>query len=196
MSTFRFYARYALLTYAQCGGLDPFAIVSHIGDLGGECIIGREAHSDGGTHLHAFVDFGRRFQSRRAAVFDVGGFHPNISITKRDPQVHYDYAIKDGDVVAGGLERPAPDANAGVENKHHQIVLAPTRAEFFEAVRDLDPRLLLTSFPSLEKYADWHYRVDPEPYRHDPEYEFDTSQFPELNQWVEDYIGWNATVRG
>ena len=164
--------------------------------MGAECIIGRETHADGGTHLHAFVDFGRRFHSRRASVFDVAGFHPNISITKRNPQIHYDYAIKDGEVVAGGLERPSGDAEAAAPNKHHEICMAPTREEFWEAVRSLDPRLLLTSFHSLERYADWNYRVDPEPYRHNPEYAFDTSGFPELQRWAEEYVGWDASVNG
>lgn len=196
MSAFRFYARYALLTYAQCSTLDPFAVVEHLATMGAECIIGRETHADGGTHLHAFVDFGRRFHSRRASVFDVAGFHPNISITKRNPQIHYDYAIKDGEVVAGGLERPDGNAEPAAPNKHHEICLAPTREEFFESVRSLDPRLLLTSFNSLQAYADWNYRVDPEPYRHDPEHVFDTSRFPELQQWVEKYLGWDASVMG
>ena len=52
--TFRFAAKYGLLTYAQSDGLDPFAIVNHLGDLGLECIVGRELHDDGGTHYHAF----------------------------------------------------------------------------------------------------------------------------------------------
>lgn len=45
---FRFAARFALLTYAQCGDLDPFAVNDHLGSLGAECIVGRENHGDGG----------------------------------------------------------------------------------------------------------------------------------------------------
>ena len=55
--TFNFNARYALLTYSQCGDLDPWAVNEHLGQLRAECIIAREAHADGGNHLHCFVDF-------------------------------------------------------------------------------------------------------------------------------------------
>lgn len=62
MSSFSFNARYALLTYAQCGDLDPFAVSDHFTELGAECIVAREDHADGGTHLHSFVDFGRKYR--------------------------------------------------------------------------------------------------------------------------------------
>ena len=102
--TFNFNAKYVLLTYAQCGDLDPWAVVDHLAELRAECIIGREAHADGGTHLHCFAHFDRKFRSRRADVFDVLGCHPNVSPTYTTPQAGWDYACKDGDIVAGGLQ--------------------------------------------------------------------------------------------
>ena len=102
--TFNFNAKYVLLTYAQCGDLDPWAVVDHLAELRAECIIGREAHADGGTHLHCFAHFDRKFRSRRANVFDVLGCHPNVSPTYTTPQAGWDYACKDGDIVAGGLQ--------------------------------------------------------------------------------------------
>ena len=116
MSTFRFQARYALLTYAQCGDLDPFAVVNHLAELGAECIIGRENHSDGGLHLHAFVDFGRKYRTRNTRAFDVQGCHPNVSPSRGTPEEGFDYAIKDGDVVAG-------DSNDLLEADWLQLVM-------------------------------------------------------------------------
>ena len=104
--TFNFNARYALLTYAQCGDLDGWQVSDHFTELRAECIVAREAHATDGVHLHAFVDFGRKFRSRRSDIFDVGGRHPNISPTHTTPQSGFDYACKDGDIVAGGLGRP------------------------------------------------------------------------------------------
>ena len=101
--TFRFAARYGLLTYAQSGELDPFRVVNHLADLGAECIIGREDHADGGVHLHAFFMFERKFESRNVRVFDVDGCHPNIVRGYGTPEKGWDYATKDGDVVGGGL---------------------------------------------------------------------------------------------
>jgi len=183
MSTFHINARYALITYAQCGSLDPFAVVNHFANHHAECIVGRELHADGGVHLHVFVDFGRKFRSRSATIFDVEGFHPNISPSLGNPGRGWDYATKDGDIVAGGLERPGDNDSNERQDIWAQIIMAPTRDEFFDLVRRHQPRTLATSFVSLEKYADWHYRLDPEPYTHDNSLHFDTSLYPDLDQW-------------
>ena len=100
---FRFQARYALLTYAQCGELDPFRVVEHLGSLRAECIIGRESHVTGGLHLHAFVGWERKFSTRDCRAFDVDGHHPNIVASYGTPESGWDYACKEGDIVAGGL---------------------------------------------------------------------------------------------
>ncbi|AUX80748.1 replication-associated protein [Cattle blood-associated gemycircularvirus] len=186
MSSFNFNARYALLTYAQCGDLDPHEVVCRLAELGAECIIARENHVDGGTHLHSFVDFGRKFRTRRVDTFDVGGHHPNISPSYGTPEKGYDYTIKDGDVVGGGLERPSRASVSKTPDIWAEIILAESRDEFFSLVGSLAPRALCTSFPSLSKYADWKYRVDPEPYRHDPQLGFDLTGAPELSQWSHD----------
>nr|WAE43275.1 MAG: replication associated protein [Cressdnaviricota sp.] len=156
---FRFQARYALLTYSQCGDeLAPDRIVNCLSALAAECIIGRESHEDGGIHLHVFVDFGRKFRSGAVDVFDVDGFHPNISSSYGTPEKGYDYAIKDGDVVAGGLERPSGRGNGKADLVWSEIAAAETRDEFWELCRRLAPKTLLSSFPSLRAYAEWHYR--------------------------------------
>ena len=104
---FRFQAKYGLLTYAQCGDLDPFAVVTRLSELGAECIVGREIHEDGGIHLHAFFSFEKKRNLKNERIFDVEGVHPNIQASYGTPEKGYDYAIKDGDVVGGGLERPS-----------------------------------------------------------------------------------------
>lgn len=193
MPPFQFHARYALLTYPQCDGLDPFQVSDHLSSLGGECIVAREDHRDGGSHLHAFVDFGKPFRSRRTDVFDVGGYHPNISPTKQTPSAGYDYACKDGDICAGGLARP-PDTIPSKSAGYDEIFDAATRDEFFERCREFAPRLLLGSFGSLCKYADWRFRVDPEPYRHDDSLRFNLEPFPELLGWASGALGDQRSV--
>lgn len=188
MSSFHFQARYALLTYPQCGDLDPFAVSDHLSELGAECIVAREAHADGGTHLHAFVDFGSKYRTRRVDAFDVRGNHPNISPSFGTPEKGYDYAIKDGEVCAGGLARPTEKSLGKRSDPWPEIVLAESREEFFQRVRALNPRALCTTFTQLCKYADWQYRVDAEPYRHDESLTFDLERFPELLDWASEYV--------
>lgn len=159
-------AKYVLLTYAQCGGLDPWEVMEHISGMGAECIIGRELHADEGIHLHCFVDFGREYSTRKTDAFDVAGQHPNIERVGKTPHKAYDYAIKDGDVVCGGAERPSE--SGGRDRKSHatwtRIANARSRDEFWELCRELDPKSMCTNFSTLQRFADWQYR------EHIPEY--------------------------
>lgn len=188
MPSFQFQARYALLTYAQCGDLDPFAVVNHLSELGAECIIGRENHADGGLHLHAFVDFGRKYRSRNQRAFDVEGIHPNIKPSLGTPELGYDYTIKEGDVVAGGLERPDGKRVAAAGDVWPEIVNAPNKQEFWRLCEQLAPRSLVTSFTQLRAFAEWKYPPIRVPYETPENITIDTSWVPELDGWVRDNL--------
>lgn len=109
----------------------------------------------------------------------------------------WDYATKDGDVVAGGLERPDGGRLPATGDQWHTILAAESRDEFFELCGELAPRYLACSFPSLCKYADWKYRPEPAAYMHPEGYTFDTTDYPELDQWVrEDLEGYQPGRRG
>ncbi|QCX29517.1 Replication-associated protein [Plant associated genomovirus 22] len=176
-------ARYFLVTYSHVETLDAFAIVEHFGDLGAEILVSREAYADGiGIHYHVFADFGRKFCSRRADIFDVHGFHPNINPSRRDTWTAYDYVIKDGDVVAGGAERPSGVFSMSGETRWNIIIAADTRDEFFDLCKELDPQRLVCNWASINKYADWRYRVDPQPYV-TPNGIFDIANYGDLSEW-------------
>lgn len=191
--TFDFHARYGLFTYSQSTGLDHWAVLEHFTSLGAECIIGKEQHADGGTHLHVFADWGRRKRFRRVDFADVQDFHPNIEPSRGTPAIGYDYAIKDGEVVAGGLERPG-GSETDIPRKEQiwsQILDATTRDSFFEMVRELAPSDLAKCFPSLSRYADWRYAI-PEPTYDGPSFpdvRFKLENFVELMRWCEDMCG-------
>jgi hypothetical protein len=191
--TFNFYARYGLFTYSQSTGLDHWSVLDHFSSIGAECIIGKEQHADGGTHLHVFADWGRRKRFRRVDFADVSGFHPNIEPSRGTPALGYDYAIKDGDIVAGGLERPGgPENNLPrKEQVWSQILDATTRDSFFEMVRELAPSDLAKCYPSLSRYADWRYAI-PEPTYDGPSFpdiRFKLEEFDELMRWCEGMRG-------
>lgn len=189
---FNFNARYALLTYAQCDGLGEWEVLDHISSLQGECIIGRELHEDGGTHLHVFVDFGRKHHIRRHDAFDVQGYHPNIVPSWGTPEKGWDYATKDGDIVAGGLERPGPGENVAVKASaiaFGRIADAVTIEEFWSLARDLEPRALLCNFGNFQRYAEWKFRVVVEEYEHPDSVFLSTGNVPQLDEWVHGNIG-------
>lgn len=187
--TFHFSARYVLLTFAQSGSLSEWTVLDHITSLGAECIIGREDHADGGTHLHVFCDFGRKKQSRRPSFFDVDGRHPNIVPSRGSPELGYDYAIKDGNVVAGGLERPGRVRVASLTNKWREIVAADSREEFLELLRELDPKTYVTRWSEICRYADHVYAERVEPYVGPDGIEFELGMVPELAGWRGESLG-------
>jgi len=180
---FDFHCRYGLFTYAQCADLDPWAVCNHFASLSAECIIGREEHADGGTHLHAFVDFGRRRRFRVVSFADVCDFHPNISKSRGTPEHGYDYAIKDGEVVAGGLERPKPVHILSKNAIWSQILDATSRDEFFQLVRELAPADLAKCFPALSRFADSEYAT-PCPEYEGPNYEDPRFDYGELQELI------------
>lgn len=73
---FRVQTRYVLLTYAQCGDLDEWRVHDVITSFPAECLIARETHADGGIHLHAFVDFGRRVDIRDPRLLSINTPRP------------------------------------------------------------------------------------------------------------------------
>lgn len=187
MSSFRFQARYGLFTYSQCGQLRPQRVSEHYASLGANFIIGREAHSDGGTHLHVFADFKRKFRTRDSRKFDVEGFHPNIVPSLRNPAGGWDYATKDGDICGGELRRPESvgDSEGSRQNAGwDRLRDAESRDDFFRIASEHLFSHLVKSFNSFSAYADWKFRVDRSPYVHNPEFTFNYSQLDGLREWV------------
>uniref|UniRef100_A0A8E7G2C7 Replication-associated protein n=1 Tax=Turdus pallidus Genomoviridae sp. TaxID=2814956 RepID=A0A8E7G2C7_9VIRU len=191
---FVFLGNHVLLTYPQCGDLDPAEVVRHIEATGGECIIGREPHADGGLHLHCFVQWEHEFYTTDARRLDVDGCHPNFRKMYRTPEKGYDYAIKSGDVVGGSLERPSGTVAVKAKSPWPEIILAETRDEFFDLCARLDPRSLCTGFMGLSKYADWKYRVERGPYSTPGGVSIVADSVPALGDWVRENLGGDRTI--
>lgn len=184
MPSFFLKSRYVLVTYPQCGDLDPWAVCQRFTELGAECIIAREVHADGNLHLHAFADFGRKFESRKTDVLDVGGRHPNIVPSRGRAGAGYDYAIKDGDVVAGGLARPPGDGNAEADQKWGRIQAAGSLDEFYALCMELVPRDFIKSYTNFRAYGEWRFAVDTPRYTGPNNAVFDTSIVDGLDEWL------------
>lgn len=188
MSSFYFCARYGLFTYAQSAGLDHWSVLESFSKLGAECIIAREDHADGGTHLHVFTDFGRRFRTRSSTLFDVEGYHPNVSASRGKPNEGYDYAIKDGDVIGGGLARPdgvtRRTGDSTNDQKWGEITGAEDRDEFWRLVHELDPKSLVIHFPAIQKYCDWKFAPKPVVYTSPSNITFFGGQVDGRDEWV------------
>nr|QTE03667.2 MAG: replication-associated protein [Gemycircularvirus] len=180
-------SKYVLLTYAQCGDLDEWAVSNHLSSLDAECIVAREVHpTTGGVHLHVFVDFNRKFRSRNVRIFDVEGRHPNVVPSRGTPEKGYDYAIKDGDVIAGGLARPEPRGgmSRGAEKISNVAHLCEDADEFFELFDEMDRKGLIKGFVNAAAYAKWRYRPEVHIYVSPPGFVFDSGEMDGRAEWV------------
>jgi len=188
--TFRFAAKYGLLTYSQSEGLDPFRIVDTLAELGAECIVGKELHSDGGTHYHAFFMFARKFQSRNPRIFDIDGHHPNILRGRKTPEQMFDYATKDGDVVAGGLERPEVlPTKTDSDDFWRRVFDAETREETLRVAQESSVSLFGRYFFQVRAIAEGKTLQNPLDYVSDPTLEWELGPYPELSDWCASDLG-------
>lgn len=177
--------RYVLFTYAQAGpDFDYWAVVDMLGSMGAECIIGRESHADGGIHFHVFTDFGRLFSSRKTDIFDVGGKHPNIQPIGRTPAKAFDYACKDGDIVAGGLGRPGGDADFDADSFWDSATHCGSADEFLHFCDQLAPRDLIRGFPAFRAYSNWKWNDRALAYDQPNGVEFNTSEAEGIDEWL------------
>lgn len=102
MNSFRFNARNIFLTYPRCtlskeevlqALQDKFDVESYT--------IARELHQDGTPHLHCYITFSAKIDTRDSRAFDVVGFHPNIKKVNKGQAARniQAYTQKGGDYV-------------------------------------------------------------------------------------------------
>lgn len=186
---FRLRGRKFFLTYSQTPPhFDPEQIARAFRRVGGRYVISRELHQDGGTHFHCFLIFDEQFHTRDPRAFDVDGTHPNIKPIRFTPRKAYDYTTKFGNICFNNLHDD--DIEPEKQSSHwHEIISCESRERFFELLRERDPRMLITAFSNISKYADWAYRIEQDEYQSPVKYS-------EVNEWVgEELSEWyEATV--
>jgi len=184
--SFRFAGQRAMLTYSQVpDGWDVTPLRDALEQLGATYRIGRELHQDGGVHYHAYVDFGRRFETEDKRRFDIAGHHPNILCVRRTFMYAYDYAGKDGDIVFCTAERPAaPKSKRSREEDWALIRSAPTRDEFFEKGYELATRDFILFGSSVTAYADSRYAPKRPCYSKQGNMSIDWESVPEIRRFL------------
>lgn len=85
---FHFQAVKVFLTYAQCT-LTPWEIYDALSQKNEikEYSICQEPHQDGGMHIHAWIRYKKKCQTKDCKHWDIEGFHPNIAKPRSDEAV-------------------------------------------------------------------------------------------------------------
>lgn len=126
--TFRFNAKHALLTYSQCP-LEKEDIQTNLlftlGERVQRMVIGKEEHANGDPHIHVAILFRSKVNFKRANIFDIDSYHPNIA-SRGTYKGAETYASKDGDILVYGEEAPN-------NNNHSEVARNTTdRLEWIE----------------------------------------------------------------
>lgn len=189
---FRFDNKRVFLTYSQALNLERDELFNFLRGLINEpkyIVVARELHGDGGQHFHAVIDFGKRFRSRDVRVFDIGGYHPNISAisTANEYTNKVNYTKKDGDFVELGEYEEAPARRHKQQHWADLIDGSSDRNEFMAKAKAVAPRDFILQNDKFEAFAEKYFNA-PEEFvsdyvRGDFEYEP-----PELKTWVEDVL--------
>jgi len=170
---FRFNAKNAFLTYAQCP-LDPEYVGNFILAIR-PCLyvhVVREKHQDGNHHLHCLVQWIDKFNFRQPDRFDVDGYHPNIQ-PARDVASVDEYLAKSlpenptihDEFIHGSLSTNRKD------NKWRKVAEAITEDDCLQAALEASPRDYVINNDKIREYAR-SKSVTRVPYRTDPSIRF------------------------
>jgi hypothetical protein len=205
---FRCRARRLLLTYAQTRedwfGVDRIRIM--LDDMGAKCMISRETHKDGNYHHHVYVehkDEKGHVTINDARALDITGeeeetWHPNIEVVKRTPEKVWDYVEKDGDIVwaSPGLERPVTTRSNKRSLVWEDITTQVSKKAMLNRCKELEPKAFATSFNNIKSCADYLFpKTQQTPYANPDGLEIDIGGYPELEWWIDSYIGTNQRGR-
>lgn len=179
--TFAFDGTDVFLTYPQCP-LERTQLRDFLRVLAPECeyIIGRELHSDGNAHLHAYVHFGGRKRFTSSAVFNLDGYHPNIQRPRRAADV-IAYCRKDDTtpLVSDGLDMVTM---AGRDGWGAILSESRTRDEFLGLTRERFPKNYVLDYERLVFFCQEHFGRDAAPYSGRTRGEF--REPVSLTEWV------------
>jgi len=146
-----------------------------------------EEHQDGNTHLHAYLQFDKKYQTTNSLYFDVLDYHPNVQSTKNHQNV-INYIKKDGNFISNLPEKTS--AKEKEKAVWTSLITESTSVEDFMARAEQEvPREAVLYNNNLAAFAAKKYKKTIEPYasQYLPE---DFDQVPEgLKAWVRDSLG-------
>lgn len=176
---FRFHAKKLFVTYPQSGELSKERVDEFFSGLGAvhRCV-GRERHSDGGFHIHAYIEWTDKFDTKNERAFDIDGNHPNIQ-PSRNSNACKTYVKKDGDYIE-------TTGDAGKPARYADLIGTTTREAFWELARTTYPRDYVLYHDKLSQFCDFHFGGNTTTYV--PRWErFNIPD--ELKGWVETELG-------
>jgi len=162
-NNFRLRTRRVFITYPQCSdNFRPLLRTFFCQFTPAICsyVEAQEAHQDGGTHHHVFIEFESTFSTRNERIFDIGGRHPNIQPV-RSKRAVLEYVKKDGDYTAlqrRGTEWQTWDLSSYIKPNWKDAIEAKSKDEFFRLARLANARDWVLQRSNIMQYGDELFR--------------------------------------
>jgi len=145
---FRLNTQHVFVTYSQVGDRTVESLREFLRSLSApveKFVIGLESHEDGGRHMHVYLVFASRYDSRNERFLDWDGVHPNIQKVKgrldgADAKRVYDYATKDGDVHVWPEGSKFEFRSGGKVSKFAALNSASSAQEALSLLAEISPR--------------------------------------------------------
>lgn len=152
----RFQSAQYFLTYPRCDeGIESLWAYLITYEPNGakpvKLLIAEETHEDGGKHLHAYVKYNEKLNSRNPRLFDFNGHHGNYQ-TARSAKAVIGYCTKDGNYKANF------DIKVKISIKQ-LIEECSSPDQFINEVVSHCPDLAIRSFSNVRSLAEWKFRV-------------------------------------
>jgi hypothetical protein len=156
---FRINSHAFFLTYPRCL-LEPITLGKHLETLATPkyCLVARELHQDGESHLHALVIYTEKKNVRRADFFDHQGYHPNI-VAPRDRPATVTYIRKENPTDDDLYENGDFLATVDKENAWRAAVDATTAVEVHRIISAAHPKEYLLHHDKVEYFANKKQRT-------------------------------------
>lgn len=178
---FRFHAKKLFITYPQSGELTKERVDEFFTRIGATSrVVGRELHENGGSHIHAYIEWPEKYDTKDPHKFDIDGNHGNIQPC-RNAAATITYVKKNGDYIES-------ISDTGRTARYADLIGTSTREEFWTLAQKAYPRDYVLHHDKLSNFCDFHFGGHIE--RYVPRWE----QFnipDELKGWMETELGNN-----
>ncbi|QIA59410.1 replication initiation protein [Fusarium graminearum gemytripvirus 1] len=160
-------------------------------------VISKEQHKDGGFHHHVYWEVETIHTSNNARDFDFCGVHPNIEVVTRTPHTVVNYVKKDNDIQwEEGTPPHQPSLNQkNMDKEWLRIIDQSTSAkEFLHLAATELPNQSIKCWNNIKSFAEWKFGPPQSTYE-SPQITVNYSDYPELKDWVDNYVTNNTSYR-
>lgn len=168
---FRLRSQMIFLTYPRCD-ISKEELLNHLKSLRPlkDYVIGKELHEDGYPHLHCWINYNVRLDTKNCKYFDYKGFHCNIKKPgnrELDKLYIIRYCAKGNDFITNIDIKKNNDkieeilqkkGKRTAEEIFQEAINKKSKKETIEFLEEYKPEILIKNFNSLNSYLDYKHK--------------------------------------